>query len=275
KGGSISQLQAGPDFLLFSKSTLTAPPELFRVSLDGSSTKQLTNENSPWLSRTAMPQTESLTVTGAAGTSIQYWLLKPPNFDPSRKYPAVFLIHGGPQGDWGDSWSSRWNPALWAAQGWIVAAPNPRGSTGFGQRFVDEISQDWCGKVMVDLNAVFENDQQFYRPAQDCSKRYGYAVSINRILQLDAETYREAEVDKIVPNGESNVVGVHTFNVAGDMTVIDCLVRRKKLWTDPWRSPLHVDRVGYHGSTETAGRLSGVAPRRSHGSRPSVYPQGA
>jgi len=161
KGGSISQLQAGPDFLLFSKSTLTAPPELFRVSLDGSSTKQLTNENSPWLSRTAMPQTESVTVTGAAGTSIQYWLLKPPNFDPSRKYPAVFLIHGGPQGDWGDSWSSRWNPALWAAQGWIVAAPNPRGSTGFGQRFVDEISQDWCGKVMVDLNAVFDAVAKF------------------------------------------------------------------------------------------------------------------
>ena len=161
KGGSISQLQAGPDFLLFSKSTLTAPPELFRVSLDGSSTKQLTNENSPWLSRTAMPQTESLTVTGAAGTSIQYWLLKPPNFDPSRKYPAVFLIHGGPQGDWGDSWSSRWNPALWAAQGWIVAAPNPRGSTGFGQRFVDEISQDWCGKVMVDLTAVFDAVAKF------------------------------------------------------------------------------------------------------------------
>ncbi len=161
KGGSISQLQAGPDFILFSKSTLTAPPELFRVSLDGSSTKQLTNENSPWLSRTAMPQTESVTVTGAAGTSIQYWLLKPPNFDPSRKYPAVFLIHGGPQGDWGDSWSSRWNPALWAAQGWIVAAPNPRGSTGFGQRFVDEISQDWCGKVMVDLNAVFDAVAKF------------------------------------------------------------------------------------------------------------------
>lgn len=161
KGGSISQLQAGPDFIVFSKSTLTAPSELFRVSLDGNSTKQLTNENSPWLGQTAMPQIESLTVTGAAGTAIQYWLLKPPNFDPSRKYPAVFLIHGGPQGDWGDSWSSRWNPALWAAQGWIVAAPNPRGSTGFGQRFVDEISQDWCGKVMVDLNAVFDAVAKF------------------------------------------------------------------------------------------------------------------
>jgi dipeptidyl aminopeptidase/acylaminoacyl peptidase len=156
KGGSISQIHAGPDFVLLSKSTMTAPAELFRVSLDGSSTKKLTDENAGWLSQTAMPQPESLTVTGAAGASIQYWLLKPPNFDASKKYPAVFLIHGGPQGDWADSWSSRWNPVLWAAQGWVVTAPNPRGSLGFGQKFVDEISQDWCGKVMSDLNAVFD-----------------------------------------------------------------------------------------------------------------------
>jgi dipeptidyl aminopeptidase/acylaminoacyl peptidase len=68
----------------------------------------------------------------------------------------VFLIHGGPQGAWDDGWSYRWNPSLWASQGWVVAAPNPRGSTGFGQKFVDEISQDWCGKVMTDLTAVFD-----------------------------------------------------------------------------------------------------------------------
>jgi dipeptidyl aminopeptidase/acylaminoacyl peptidase len=156
KGGSISQLHAGPDFILFSKSTLTAPAELFRVSSDGSSTKQLTNENVSWLKQVEMPQPETLTVTGAAGTPIQYWLLKPPKFDVSKKYPTVFLIHGGPQGDWSDGWSSRWNPALWAARGWVVAAPNPRGSFGFGQKFVDDISQDWCGKVMGDLIAVFD-----------------------------------------------------------------------------------------------------------------------
>jgi dipeptidyl aminopeptidase/acylaminoacyl peptidase len=98
---------------------------------------------------------ESLTVAGAAGAQVQYWLLKPPAFDASKKYPVVFLIHGGPQGAWSDAWSNRWNPALWAAQGWVVAAPNPRGSTGFGQKFVDEISQDWAGKVMADLDAVF------------------------------------------------------------------------------------------------------------------------
>ena len=77
---------------------------------------------------------------------------------------------------------------------------------------------------------IFENDGQFYRPAQDCSKRYGYAVSINLIRQLNPETYEEVEVDKIIPNWGPNVVGVHTFNQAGDMTVIDWLVRRKRRW---------------------------------------------
>ena len=156
KGGTISQIHAGPDFVVFAKTTLTAPPELFRVSVDGSSAKKLTNENASWLNQVNAPQYDSLTVTGAAGASVQYWLLKPPNFDASKKYPTVFMIHGGPQGAWEDGWSFRWNPALWAAQGWVVAAPNPRGSTGFGQKFVDEISQDWCGKVMTDMTAVFD-----------------------------------------------------------------------------------------------------------------------
>ena len=94
----------------------------------------------------------------------------PPGFDPSRKHPAVFLIHGGPQGAWDDAWSSRWNPALWAARGWVIVAPNPRGSTGFGQTFVDEISQDWSGKVMVDLEAVFDTASRL--PCVDGGRAY-------------------------------------------------------------------------------------------------------
>ena len=103
-----------------------------------------------------MTPPESATVAGAGGTPVQYWIVKPPNFDGSKKYPVVFMIHGGPQGEWGDAWSYRWNPSLWAAQGWVVIAPNPRGSFGFGQKFVDEITQDWGGKVMGDLTAVFD-----------------------------------------------------------------------------------------------------------------------
>ena len=153
QGGAIGEVQPAADFAIVSKSTLMSPAELFRVSMDGTM-KPITRSNM-WLSDVAMTAPASMTVTGAAAASVQYWLIKPPNFDATKKYPVVFMIHGGPQGDWADSWSYRWNPSLWAAQGWVVAAPNPRGSTGFGQKYVDEISQDWCGKVMTDLDAVF------------------------------------------------------------------------------------------------------------------------
>jgi dipeptidyl aminopeptidase/acylaminoacyl peptidase len=154
QGGAIAAAQIGPDFVVFSKTTLTAPAELFRMGRTGGE-RALTHENDAWLKDVELQKPESLTVAGAGGTPIQYWLIKPPAFDPAKKYPVVFLIHGGPQGAWGDAWSSRWNPSLWAAQGWVVAAPNPRGSTGFGQKFVDEITQDWAGRVMIDLDAVF------------------------------------------------------------------------------------------------------------------------
>ena len=155
QGGAVGAFQPAIGFAIFAKSTLVAPTDLFRVNTDGT-IRQLTNENAAWLGAVDLPKPASMTVTGAAGAKVQYWLLKPPNFDASKKYPVVFMIHGGPQGDWPDGWSNRWNPSLWAAQGWIVAAPNPRGSTGFGQKFVDEISQDWCGKAMTDLDAVFD-----------------------------------------------------------------------------------------------------------------------
>ena len=106
---------------------------------------------------------------------------------------------------------------------------------------------------------IFERDGQFYRPAQDCSRRYGYAVSINRIVQLNPDSYGEVEVDKLVPNGKPDVAGVHTLNMADDMTVIDCLVRRRRVWTDPWRHTLLVDR-SHHGSTDGAAVRRSAAP---------------
>lgn len=154
QGGSIAAAQIGPDFVVFSKTTLTSPAEILRMGRTGGA-QALTHENDSWLKDVEFQKPESLTVAGAGGTPIQYWLIKPPAFDPAKKYPVVFLIHGGPQGAWDDAWSYRWNPSLWAAQGWVVAAPNPRGSTGFGQKFVDEITQDWAGRVMLDLDAVF------------------------------------------------------------------------------------------------------------------------
>ena len=154
-GGSIGSIQPGADFVVFSKSSLTAPPEIYRVAASGGDVIPLTRANEGWLKEVTFTEPESLTVE-VAGGPVQYWLIKPPNFDPSQRYPIVFMIHGGPQGVWGDAWSTRWNPSLWAAQGWVIAAPNPSGSTTFGQEMVDRISGDWAGRVMTEIDGVVD-----------------------------------------------------------------------------------------------------------------------
>ncbi len=159
QGGSFHDVVPTPDGrqAVVALSTFTAPADLFRISLVGQEAPvRLTDHNRRWLADVAIPAPEVMTVKGAGGADVMSWLFTPPGFERGRRYPVVFLIHGGPQGAWSDAWSYRWNPALWAAQGWVVVAPNPRGSTGFGQRFVDEISRDWSGKVMEDLAAVFD-----------------------------------------------------------------------------------------------------------------------
>ncbi|MGF1579691.1 MAG: prolyl oligopeptidase family serine peptidase [Gemmataceae bacterium] len=136
--------------MAFSRVAMTFPTEVFVTQFDGKA-KNVTRANDAILSQLDLPQPESVTVKGDGGTPMQMWILKPPGFDPKKKWPLVYLVHGGPQGAWGDSWSYRWNPQIWAAQGYVVAAPNPRGSTGFGQKYVNEITGDWGGKVFKDL----------------------------------------------------------------------------------------------------------------------------
>ena len=87
----------------------------------------------------------------ADGLNLHSHLVTPPDFTPSKKYPAVVLIHGGPQGAWEDFWQWRWNAQMFAGAGYVVLLPNPRGSEGFGQKFVDEVSGDWGGKPYDDV----------------------------------------------------------------------------------------------------------------------------
>jgi dipeptidyl aminopeptidase/acylaminoacyl peptidase len=114
-------------------------------------TRRISNANMPLLAELDRQRPESVTVSGAGGTPMQMWILKPPGFDANKKWPVAYLVHGGPQGAWEDGWSFRWNTQLWAAQGYVVVLPNPRGSTGFGQKYIDEITGDWGGKCYEDL----------------------------------------------------------------------------------------------------------------------------
>ena len=122
---------------------------------------QLTHHNAPLLSQLDLPKLEA-SLSGSRRRQVHGWLLPPPGFDPTKKYPVVFLIHGGPQGAWHDEWHNRWNYQMFAAPGYAVVAINPRGSTGYGQKFTDQISQDWTGKVYDDLMKGLEYVLQKY-----------------------------------------------------------------------------------------------------------------
>jgi dipeptidyl aminopeptidase/acylaminoacyl peptidase len=113
--------------------------------------KKLTHLNDAVVSQLDLPKMDSFWFTGATNTKVQGFIIRPPNFDPTKKYPVKFVMHGGPQTALGDSWSYRWNMELLAANGYVVVAINRRGSTGYGQKFVDEISGDWGGKAYIDL----------------------------------------------------------------------------------------------------------------------------
>jgi dipeptidyl aminopeptidase/acylaminoacyl peptidase len=111
----------------------------------------LTHLNDAVLSQILMSPLEPFWFEGAHGDKVQGFLVKPPNFDASKKYPVKFLIHGGPEGAWGDDWSYRWNPELFAANGYVVIMINFHGSTGYGQKFIDAINGDWGGAPFEDL----------------------------------------------------------------------------------------------------------------------------
>ena len=122
----------------------------------------ITQLNASILSQLAMSPLESFWFEGAKGDKVQGFLIRPPNFDASKKYPVKFLIHGGPQGAWGDDWSYRWNPELFAANGYVVIMINFHGSTGYGQKFIDAINGDWGGAPFEDLMKGLDYAEKTY-----------------------------------------------------------------------------------------------------------------
>jgi dipeptidyl aminopeptidase/acylaminoacyl peptidase len=112
---------------------------------------RLTHLNDDLEQHLDLPKMTSFTFSGAEGAQVQGFMIPPPKFDSAKKYPLKFLIHGGPQGAWGNAWSYRWNAELMAASGYVVVMVNPRGSTGYGQAFIDGVNGDWGGKAYVDL----------------------------------------------------------------------------------------------------------------------------
>ncbi len=146
--------------IFYSQQFATAPDEIWRWTLPinhdtGAGAEPpgvITHMNDALLSQIDMQPLESFTFKGANNDEVQGFMVKPPGFDPNKKYPLKFLLHGGPQGAWGNEWTYRWNAELFAATGnYVVVMINFHGSTGYGQKFTDSISGDWGGKPYVDL----------------------------------------------------------------------------------------------------------------------------
>jgi dipeptidyl aminopeptidase/acylaminoacyl peptidase len=177
--------------LIATKQLVSAPPEVVRLSdlhqliVDASSSDPrnprsigdyptmtphhvageqvyVTHLNDAPLAQLDLPKMESFWFTAADGTKEQGFIIRPPGFDAAKKYPVKFLIHGGPQGAWGDAWSYRWNAELFAANGYVVVMINPGGSTGYGQAFVDRVNGDWGGKPFTDLMTGLDYAEQHY-----------------------------------------------------------------------------------------------------------------
>ncbi|RKY88257.1 S9 family peptidase [candidate division KSB1 bacterium] len=148
-----TNLNITPDgqFLIFARQSLNHPVDIYKSNINGSNVIKLTDINKNLLDEIEMNKGEEFWYSGAGGTKIHGFLLKPPFFDLSKKYPMVFLIHGGPQGSWSDQFHYRWNAQMFASPGFVVVMTNPRGSTGYGQKFINEISGDWGGKCYIDL----------------------------------------------------------------------------------------------------------------------------
>ncbi|HUU29638.1 MAG TPA: S9 family peptidase [archaeon] len=133
------------------KESFTEPAELVALGVDGKSERKLTRLNESVLSTVEMNEAESFRFPAEDSVLVHGFLIRPPGFDPGRKYPLLYLIHGGPQGAWTDEFHYRWNAQMFASWGYVVVMVNPRGSTGYGQKFTDQITGDWGGKCYRDL----------------------------------------------------------------------------------------------------------------------------
>ncbi len=176
-GGMNSSVQSvhrgGETLAVYVRNTADRPSEIYRSetrmglplneSGAGNEPIPLTHHNDSLIAELDLPKAEGFTFEGADGDRVSGWLLRPPGFVENKTYPVLFLIHGGPQGSWHDEWHARWNYQLFAAPGYALIAINPRGSTGYGQKFTDQISRDWTGRVYEDLMKGLDHALKTYR----------------------------------------------------------------------------------------------------------------
>jgi dipeptidyl aminopeptidase/acylaminoacyl peptidase len=153
--GAIGGFDLRGTTLAFTQANLSSGAQLFSMKLadasSSASATQLTHLNTEQLADVRWGEAEQFAFKGANGDTVYGHVMKPWNYEPGKRYPVAFLVHGGPQGSFGNGWSYRWNPQVYAGAGYATVFIDFHGSTGYGQKFTDAISGDWGGKPLEDL----------------------------------------------------------------------------------------------------------------------------
>ncbi|HEY0332380.1 MAG TPA: S9 family peptidase, partial [Stenotrophomonas sp.] len=152
---------AGPT-LAFTRNSLKSGDQIFTADVDGATPRAITPSTGETLPDVQFGDFEQFEFKGWNNDTVHGYVLKPHNYQPGKKYPVAFLIHGGPQGSFGNGWSYRWNPQTYAGQGYAVVMIDFHGSTGYGQAFTDAISQHWGDRPLEDLQKGWAAAQQQY-----------------------------------------------------------------------------------------------------------------
>jgi dipeptidyl aminopeptidase/acylaminoacyl peptidase len=151
KMGQVRGVGIAGKRLVYGLNSMTSPTELFSVDFKGKNTQQITKINAEKLAAVKMGEPEQFTFKGWNDETVYGYVVKPIDFDAGKKYPVAFLIHGGPQGSFGNDFHYRWNPQVYIGRGYAAVMVDFHGSTGYGQAFTDSITGDWGGKPLEDL----------------------------------------------------------------------------------------------------------------------------
>ncbi|GAB3377457.1 S9 family peptidase [Lysobacter fragariae] len=160
--GSIGAFVLAGNTLAFARSSIRSGDQLFVASADGEHERAITQSAGEMLPDVKFGDYEQFTFVGWNNETVHGYVVKPWNYQPGKKYPVAFLIHGGPQGSFGNGWSYRWNPQTYAGQGYAVVMIDFHGSTGYGQAFTDAISQHWGDRPLEDLQKGWAAAQAKY-----------------------------------------------------------------------------------------------------------------
>jgi dipeptidyl aminopeptidase/acylaminoacyl peptidase len=207
---SIDAFTIAPDgrTVLYTRRSVGEPVEMWKASLEKGIAKnpvRLTTFNKSMEDSVDIRPVEELWIQSPTGKKIHTFIVKPHNFDPKKKYPLILNVHGGPQSQWADAFRGDWQ--VYPGSGYIVAFPNPHGSTGYGQEFTAAISKDWGGKVYEDVMAVADSLSKISFVDADRMGAMGWSYGGYMMMWLEGHTTRFKAIASMM--GVYNLKAMH------------------------------------------------------------------